>query len=111
MPKPILTAVTPHGTFTRQTATQYTHVVVRECEEARGAAERLANRIQQAQAEGWSPIAIAKNLACGVDARWAKDNGYAVTWHGSEGAARKAADGKYLYDWSARVLGIYEVRS
>jgi hypothetical protein len=84
-----LKAVTPVGEFSRSTKSSYTHVVVRECGRAK---EALANKSTR-----------------GVGGRWAKDNGYAVTWHNSKLAAERAADAKYCYDWSAKVVGIYEV--
>ena len=58
--------------------------------------------------EGKRIIRWAKN---GVDARWVKDRGFAVTWHGSEGAARKAAAAPYGWDRSTGVVGVFPVQA
>ena len=93
--KTTLTAKTPHGTFTRSTNTKYTYVVVRKSAKAEAVyAKKLAGE---------------KVSKCGVDAKWAKDSGFVVTWHGNRAAAEKAAAAKYCYDWSALVLGVYAV--
>lgn len=84
---------TPHGEFTRQTNTPYTHAVVRNCPRAMEAFER-----KQIQGKVF-----------GVSQRWAKDRGFAVTWHGSEQTARNAATSKYEWDHSATVVGIFPV--
>jgi hypothetical protein len=89
--KNTLTVKTPHGTFTRTTTSKYTHVVVRSSARAQEAAKR--------------------NEKYGVEARWAKDGGYAVTWHSSAQAAAKAANTVYTWDLKTTVLGIYAVGS
>lgn len=82
---------TPQGEFTRTSSTLlYTHAVV-----------RLSSRTREAFEN--------PRYTVGVHGRWIKDRGFAVTWHGSEQAARKAAATPYGYDHSATVLGIYPV--
>lgn len=86
--KATLKVSTPVGEFTRTTGTNYTHVVV------------------------WnSPRAMAEQKAGsgGVQGRWAKDLGHGVTWHMSEGAARKAASSKYQWDHAATLVGVFAV--
>ena len=87
--KTTLTAKTAHGTFTRNTNSKYTHVVVRKSQRA----------IDALQSE----------YKCGLEARFKKDKGFAVTWHSSHAAAQKAANSFYAWDRESVVLGIYEV--
>lgn len=82
-----LRAVTPVGTFTRSTEADYTHVVVRTSE------------------------VVTKAVAEGRDRRWAKDLGFAVTWHSSKAAAEKAAAGAYRYDRNAKLVGVFAVEA
>jgi hypothetical protein len=86
---------TPHGEFTRKATRAYTHAVVRSC-------PRALEAFQNHTAKGCKTYG-------GVQGRWAKDRGFAVTWHGSEQAARNAAAGNYDWDHSAVVLGIFPV--
>jgi hypothetical protein len=86
---------TPVGEFTRSTKSNYTHAVVRK-------SERANSRYQQFLATG-------EKSGSGVDARWIKDRGFAVTYHTSERAAQNAANQKYGWDWKSEVIGIYEV--
>jgi hypothetical protein len=86
---------TPVGEFTRNTKSDYTHAVVRK-------SERANFRYQQFLATG-------EKSGSGVDARWIKDRGFAVTYHTSERAAHNAANQKYGWDWKSEVIGIYEV--
>lgn len=95
MPKTLMTAVTPHGTFTRATASKYTHVVVRSSPRALAAYQRA--------------LAGEPCYKDGVDGRWIRDCGHVVSWHSSEGAAHKAAAGGYFYDRATCVLGIYAI--
>jgi len=97
MSKLNLKVITPVGEFTRSTNTKYSHAVVRNSPRAMAA-------FQLHQAAG------SRRLT-GVSARWIKDRGFAVTWHGSEAAALKAAAGKYLWDNSQDVVGVYEVQA
>lgn len=92
--KTTLKVSTPVGEFTRTTGTNYTHVVV------------------------WnSPRATecfnlpAGTITGGVHGRWIKDRGHGVTWHMSEGAARRAASGKYSWDHAAALVGVFPVTS
>lgn len=89
--KTTLKVETSVGQFTRTTATAYTHAVVRTC----AAATR----------------ALEGNYKGGVYGRWAKDRGYAVTWHGSAAAAAKAAATPYVWDLKAVVVGVFAVQS
>ena len=86
-----LKITTPHGEFNRKTNTAYTHAVVRE-----------SIRAQQA---------LTQTYTSGVHGRWIKDRGFAVTWHGSEQAARNAAAKPYLWDATTAVLGIFPVEA
>lgn len=91
---------TPHGDFNRTTKTAYTHAVVRKCP-----------RAERENAECAADPAKARYLKIGVNGRWEKDRRYAVTWHGSEAAARAAASKPYLWDAAATVLGIFPVEA
>ena len=86
-----LTAKTPHGVFTRNTNNAYTHVVVRVC--------------------SMSKEAFEKKEKGGVYGRWAKDQGFMVSWHSSHEAAKKASLQPVAYDLRKDqiVLGIYPV--
>jgi hypothetical protein len=95
MAKMVLKVQTPVGEFNRSTKTAYTHAVVRESERAMG-------EFKDAQNGGH---------VFGVGQRWAKDRGYAVTWHGSEKAAKKAAEVPYMWDRSAKVVGVFPVEA
>jgi hypothetical protein len=86
---------TPHGDFTRKATKPYTHAVVRTSERAME-----------------SHIAISAgraNFTTGVQGRWHKDRGFAVTWHGSEQAARVAASKPYGWDRETGPAEVYEV--
>jgi hypothetical protein len=93
MAKFTLKAQTLVGEFNRTTNSSYTHVVVRESSEAMK----------------WHEMAKAGARVSGVDQRWHKDHGYAVTWHGSEKAAKAAAAKPYGYDTKATVIGVFPV--
>jgi hypothetical protein len=54
-------------------------------------------------------LATGEKSGSGVDARWIKDRGFAVTYHTSMRSAANAAKQKYNWDWKAEVIGIYEV--
>ncbi|NCU72208.1 MAG: hypothetical protein EBY66_04210 [Candidatus Fonsibacter lacus] len=86
--------ITPVGEFTRSTKSNYTHAVVRKSE--------LANNIYQ------QFLQTGKKQS-GVDGRWIKDCGYAVTYHTSLRSAANVAQQKYPYDPKSEVIGIYEV--
>ncbi len=88
-----LTINTPVGTFTRKTNTNYTHIVIRQ-------SPRAMNVFQHADSEKY---------VSGVEQRWVKDNGYAVTYHTSLQAAASAAESRYRWDNNTTVIGIYEV--
>ena len=88
--------ITPVGDFTRSTKSNYTHAVVRRSERARAAYEEFL---------------LSGQKQSGVDGRWVKDRGFAVTYHTSKRAARNAAKKQYGYDSKAEVVGIYEVES
>lgn len=89
---PTLSATTPVGTFTRTTATAYAWIVVRRSAEA-------------------AKAAATSGPLSGVDARWRKDLGYAVTWHTSRAAADRAASRPYAYDRETEIVGIFAVES
>lgn len=88
-----LKAVTPHGIFTRKTATPYRYVVVRDCKRSHDTYLRFLDDGDKRE---------------GVAGRWIKDFGYAVTWHQNIATATNAAKGEY--DWAdSTVLGIFPV--
>jgi trehalose-6-phosphatase len=89
-----LISTTPHGKFDRTTQTAYTHIVVRSCERSQRIFDDANNGVQY--------------FAGGVQGRWVKDRGFAVTWHKGEAAARTAASKPYVWAKST-VLGIYPV--
>lgn len=92
-----LIAKTPHGTFTRSSTKQYTHVVVYDCERARNYVDGVcAGRFEKHTG--------------GVHGRWFKDGGFAVTWHSSLAAAKNSEKAGYKWD-VATSRGIYEVQS
>lgn len=91
MTKQRLAVNTPAGTFTRTTATKYTHAVVWNSPRAAIAKEK------------------GNGLHGGVRQRWIKDNGFGVTWHGSETAANAAARKGYLWDSAATLVGVFSV--
>ena len=103
MAKRTLKITTPHGEFTRTTDTAYTHAVVRTSERAYGSYLPIANGTATPDQLRW-----AKS---GVTARWIKDRGYAVTWHGSEQAARNAAAKDYSHDKKTGPATIYPVEA
>jgi hypothetical protein len=86
---------TPVGEFTRSTKSNYTHAVVRKCDRAQAVYEKF--------------LTSGGKSVLGTDARWIKDRGFAVTYHTSERSAANAAKQKYFWDYSAQVIGIYEV--
>lgn len=96
-----LKIVTPHGEFTRKSTTAYTHAVVRTSQRA---ADCLA-----AYERNKHDAAKVRYYKDGVQARWVKDRGFAVTWHGSEAAARNAASKPYLWDKETGLATVYEV--
>jgi hypothetical protein len=91
MPKPNLQAVTPVGTFTRVTATPYAFVVVWN-----------SPRCMRTFLEP------AAHDNVGAGARWVKDQGFGVTWHGTEKAAQ-AATVAYKWDNNATLVGVFPV--
>jgi hypothetical protein len=86
---------TPFGEFTRTTKSDYTHAVVRKSDRAKSVHDKF--------------VSSGEKSGSGVDARWIKDRGFAVTYHTSERAARNAAKQQYAYDSKTEVIGIYEV--
>ncbi len=93
--KQTLMITTPVGAFTRMTNSPYTHAVVRTSPRAAEVfAEFEAGRVKDRS---------------GVDGRWVKDRGYAVTWHMSEAAAKRAAEKGYTWDLHTTVVGVYAV--
>lgn len=88
----LLTVETTVGTFTRNTNSDYKAVVVWNCPRAKSYFEKFAGQ---------------KNNT-GVGARWVKDNGFAVTWHGSKAAALKATK-QYQYDANSTLVGVFEL--
>lgn len=96
MAKNTLKVETSAGEFTRKTDTPYTHVVVR-------VSPRAAASLAAFGAGNY------RGKLSGVDARWVKDRGYAVTWHNSEAAARAAAEKPYVWDRETSLVGVFEV--
>jgi hypothetical protein len=84
---------TPHGEFTRKATKAYTHVVVRKSERA----------MKSFNEPVWD--------SSGVQQRWQKDRGFAVTWHGSEGAARAAASKPYVWDSKTGPAEVFAVEA
>ena len=91
-----LIANTPVGQFSRTTNTSYQYVVVRNSKRAKESLEFF----QQTN----------KLSSLATEQRWIKDNGFAVTWHGSKQSADKSALGSYSWDKSATLVGVYEVQ-
>lgn len=91
-----LKTTTSAGEFTRATNVPYTHVVVWN-----------SPRATTAYARRNDPT--FHHSGRGVHARWIKDRGYAVTWHGSERAAQSAAHKGYGWDAAATPIGIFPV--
>ena len=89
--KTTLTIQTTAGTFTRTTASKYTHIVVY--------ASPRAKKVFDANEKTQS----------GVDARWIKDRGFGVTWHGSLASAEKAAKAGYKWDSEATLVGVFSI--
>lgn len=94
--KTTLTAYTRVGQFTRTTATPYTHIVVW--------ASSRATTVAAEAAAGERGIELI-----GKTAQWVKDRGYGVTWHKTERAAAAAAAGKWVWDLSAVLVGVFAV--
>lgn len=92
--KTTLTAVTPVGTFTRTTATPYTHIVVWNSSRAMDVYRKHLEFGTERS---------------GVDARWVKDHGFGVTWHTSERTARAAACKPYTWEAAATHVGVFPV--
>lgn len=91
-----LKITSPVGTFTRKTATNYTHAVVWN-------SPRAADTLARSEA--------GEDLSYGVNARWIKDRGYATTWHSSERTARAAAASPYKWDCKATPVGVFQVEA
>lgn len=87
MAKQTLKAVTPVGTFTRETDSGYKFVTVwASPRAAKSAASEYAGR------------------RSGVDARWSKDQGYGVTWH-----YERPTPAAYKWDRAATLVGVFAV--
>jgi len=86
---------TPVGDLTRKTDKMYSHAVVWSSPRAMRAFERRNE---------------ADASRSGVAARWIKDRGYGVTWHGSLVSASRSVSPGYKWDAdNATLLGIYPV--
>lgn len=96
MAKKTLKIETPVGEFTRSTDTAYTHAVVR-------------TSVRAAAVLASFNAGTYKYRLSGVDARWIKDRGHAVTWHSSEAAARAAASKPYGWDKETTLVGVFAV--
>lgn len=104
MKKPTLTATTPHGVFTRATASPYTHIAVTS---PRASYQRTYTGPEDLVSQ-WGARSF------GVFARIVKDRGYVVTWHCSREAAEKrlAKGGNgYVRGESLGVFAVDEVQS
>lgn len=99
MSKKVLKVTTPVGEFSRATDSNYTHAVVWNAPPAMD----LFVRVQNGDAEA---ICRSRN---GVYARWIKDRGFGVTWHGSAAAANKAASKRYGWSLKSTLVGVFEV--
>lgn len=88
---------TPHGDFTRTSNSPYQWAIVRR-------SPRAAAIFAKAEAGDTSVL-------WGSYARWVKDRGYIVTWHGSQDAAAKAASTPCRADLRAEVVGIFSVEA
>ena len=100
MSKKILKAQTTVGEFTRSTSSDYTHIVVWN-------SPRVARFVNLVKSGDERAIRKSKD---GNAARWLKDRGFGVTWHGSVAAAQKAVAGRFSWDKTeATLVGIYEV--
>ena len=92
--KMLLTANTPVGKFTRNTNSDYKAIVV-------WSSPRAKECFEKAKQTGQMP-------RYGVDTKWVKDNGFAVTWHSSKQLAEKATK-QYSYDSQAVLIGVFEI--
>lgn len=100
MSKKILKAETTVGEFTRTTNSEYTHIVVWN-------SPRVARFVSLVNSGDERAVRKSKG---GNAARWLKDRGFGVTWHGSAAAAQKAAAGRFSWDGSdATLVGVFEV--
>lgn len=94
---------TPHGEFTRKTDAGYTHAVVRT-------SERAADCLATYERNKHDPAKV-RYYKDGVQARWVKDRGFAVTWHSNERLAIAAASAKYVWDDKTGPATVYVVES
>jgi hypothetical protein len=95
MAKTILKTETSVGEFTRTTDNVYTHVCV---------------RVPVEGVEAFRAMVASRIFKGGVIGRYVKDNGYVVSWHKTEAAARKeAAKGRKHFYITTDVLGVFPV--
>jgi hypothetical protein len=109
MSKPTLTVTTPFGVFSRNTDTPYTHAVVSL---AVSRTIGFDDNDQPIVANWETAEQFRQWLGCakvGVFGRFAKDNGYVLSYHSSEAAARKAADKGNSPYVTTRTLGVFPV--
>lgn len=110
MAKRIVTVNTPVGTFTRTTATPYTHAVVRAITATYGKCDENGKLTGDVAT---TPAEFAAECAghWGVYGRYAKDHGYVVSYHATEAAARKAAADATKDRWYviSKVVGVFPV--
>lgn len=94
MTKKELSVTTTVGTFTRNTDSEYVCVVVWK-------SPRAERDVALVRASG-------RKLR-GVDARWANDNCYGVTWHTSKEVAKKTIKSGYKWDNQATLIGVFYI--
>jgi len=96
MKKTTLKVETLVGTFTRKTASPYKFAVVRSSERS--------DKVYRDSLVPGSDV-----YRGGVNGHWIKDKGFVVSYHGSEEAAIKAANGRSAYVSNDTVIGIFPV--
>jgi hypothetical protein len=107
--KTTLTVTTPHGVFSRTTATPYTHAVVSLAVSRTTGFDGNGNRIVTEWETAEQFKAWIGDDKVGVFGRFAKDGGYVVSYHSSEAAARKAAEKGNSPYVTTRTLGVFPV--
>lgn len=90
MPAVLLTIETPVGNFTRTTNAPYKFATVWASNRAMVEAQHVRDGQRRAR---------------GVAARWAKDNGYGITWHFEQPTAKS-----YKWDPEATLVGVFPVK-
>lgn len=108
--KQTISVTTPFGVFTRTTATPYKFAVV-----SRAVSRNTYDHEGNLRVLTWETAEQFRNWIAafksggGVFGRFAKDNGYVLSYHSSEAAARKAADKGNSPYVTTETLGVFPV--